>query len=62
VGEKPKGANFYPADMSKEEFEAFPDKMKNSQYTVIRRDGTGKLRACGIMMNTRRRPKRLHLC
>jgi len=44
VGEKPKGANFYPADMSKEEFEAFPDKMKNSQYTVIRRDGTGKLR------------------
>ena len=37
-GEKPKGANFYPADMTKEEFEQFPDKLKTSQYTLIRRN------------------------
>lgn len=42
-GEKPKGANFYPADMTKEEFDAFEDPNKNSQYTLIRRDDQGKL-------------------
>lgn len=42
-GEKPKGANFYPADMTKEEFDAFEDQNKNSQYTLIRRDDQGKL-------------------
>ncbi|HRY31773.1 MAG TPA: Zn-dependent hydrolase [Bacteroidales bacterium] len=36
-GEKPAGAAFYPADMSKEEFEAFDNKDKHSQYTLIRR-------------------------
>ncbi len=37
-GEKPLGANFYPADMSKEEFEKFDNKDKTSLYTVIRRN------------------------
>ena len=37
------GVNFYPHDMTKEEFDAFEDESKNSQYTVIRRDETGKL-------------------
>jgi hypothetical protein len=36
--EKPKGCNFYPKDMTKEEFEKFGDKNKASLYTVIRRN------------------------
>lgn len=44
IGEKPKGANFYPADMSKEEFEAYEDPNKTSLYTLIRRDENGSLK------------------
>ncbi|MEI6764215.1 MAG: Zn-dependent hydrolase [Bacteroidota bacterium] len=36
--EKPKGAGFYPADMTKEEFEKLQDKNKAGLYTVIRRN------------------------
>ncbi|RLD54130.1 MAG: Zn-dependent hydrolase, partial [Bacteroidetes bacterium] len=43
VGEKPKGANFYPPDMTNEEFEAFDDPNKTNLYTLIRRDGNGSL-------------------
>lgn len=43
VGEKPEGANFYPVDMSKEEFEAATIDDKQSIYTFIRRDSLGKL-------------------
>jgi hypothetical protein len=43
VGEKPKGANFYPADMTKEEFEAADIENKSSIYNFIRRDESGKL-------------------
>ena len=43
VGPKPAGANFYPHDMTKEEFEKANLKDKTSQYTLIRRDSTGKL-------------------
>ncbi|MBU0489334.1 MAG: Zn-dependent hydrolase [Bacteroidetes bacterium] len=43
-GEKPKGAQFYPADMTVEEFEAFDDPDKKSQYTFIRRGDDGKLK------------------
>ncbi|HSG68460.1 MAG TPA: hypothetical protein VK994_07130 [Bacteroidales bacterium] len=43
IGEKPKGANFYPLDMTKEEFEAFNDPDKTSLYTLIRRDKNGSL-------------------
>lgn len=45
VGEKPAGANFYPQDMTKEEFEAAAnnnDELK-SLYTFVRRDQNGKL-------------------
>ena len=41
--EKPKGANFYPKDMTKEEFENFDDSQKSSLYTFVRRDENGKL-------------------
>jgi hypothetical protein len=43
-GEKPKGANFYPTDMTKEEFEKFSDKNKTSQYTLIRRNDDKSLK------------------
>jgi hypothetical protein len=43
VGEKPKGANFYPKDMTKEEFEAADIENKSSIYTFVRRDAEGKL-------------------
>ncbi len=42
-GERPKGCNFYPVDMTAEEFEALEDTLKNSEYSVIRRDENGKL-------------------
>lgn len=48
--EKPKGANFYPFDMTKEEFENWiknnpeDEKAFTSEFTVIRRDGD-KLKA-----------------
>ena len=44
VGEKPKGVNFYPLDMTQEEFDALADPAKTSQYTVIRRDENGALK------------------
>jgi len=43
VKAKPLGANFYPADMTREEFDALNDGAKNSQYTLIRRDSAGNL-------------------
>jgi hypothetical protein len=44
VGPKPEGANFYPVDMTREEFEAFDDPNKTSLYTIIRRSEDGSLR------------------
>ena len=43
-GAKPLGANFYPANMTKEEFEALADPNKDNAYSVIRRDADGKLK------------------
>lgn len=43
-GEKPKGCNFYPKDMTKEEFEKFSNKDKTSLYTVIRRNDDKSLK------------------
>ena len=43
VGAKPAGANFYPVDMTKEEFEAAELVDKKSMYTFLRRDAEGKL-------------------
>lgn len=42
-GEKPLGANFYPKDMTKEEFEACSDPLKESMYSILSRDAEGKL-------------------
>ena len=43
IGEKPKGANYYPVDMTKEEFNKSTDKGKSSLYTFIRRNKDGQL-------------------
>lgn len=43
VGPKPAGANFYPEDMTKEEFEAADLEGKASLYTFVRRDDEGNL-------------------
>ncbi|MDX1525502.1 MAG: Zn-dependent hydrolase [Pseudidiomarina maritima] len=43
--DKPAGANFYPADMTKAEFEAADFAGKIDLYTLIRRDAAGKLYA-----------------
>ncbi|WP_201300875.1 dipeptidyl-peptidase 3 family protein [Sunxiuqinia indica] len=44
-GIKPAGANFYPRDMTKAEFEAWEEPSKTSLYTLIRRDDDGSLKA-----------------
>ena len=44
IGKKPAGANFYPVDMTKEEFEAFDNPDKTSLYTLIRRNKDGSLK------------------
>jgi peptidase M49-like protein len=43
VGAKPEGAMYYPADMSKEEFEAFESEDKGSLYTFVKRQDDGSL-------------------
>ena len=43
VGAKPSGANYYPKDMTEEEFKASDLKDKESLYTFLRRDAAGKL-------------------
>lgn len=42
-GEKPLGANFYPENMTRDEFESFDDPSKDSLYTLIRRNAEGDL-------------------
>lgn len=44
VGPKPAGANFYPQDMTKEEFEQADLENKASLYTFLRRDEEGNLK------------------
>jgi len=43
AGSKPLGANFYPTDMTKEEFDKADLTDKKSQYTFLRRDESGAL-------------------
>ena len=43
IGARPAGALFYPADMSKQEFETADLKDKTNWYTLLRRDAAGKL-------------------
>lgn len=42
-GAKPLGANFYPTDMTKAEFEAWDNPLKESMYAVVRRGADKKL-------------------
>lgn len=43
VGKRFDGANFYPADMSYQEFNEFDDLKKYSSYTLVRRNELGNL-------------------
>ena len=43
IGRKPAGANFYPADMSKDEFEKSTLPGKDGLYSLLRRDSKGGL-------------------
>ncbi len=45
ISDKPLGANFYPKDMTKEEFESSEFEHKGSLYTFVRRDENGNLYA-----------------
>lgn len=42
---KPAGANFYSSNITKEEFEAWDNKTKTSQYTLIRKGEDGVLKS-----------------
>jgi len=44
IGPKPAGANFYPVDMTKEEYESAYLPEKSSLYTLLRRDEAGNLK------------------
>ena len=44
AGPKPLGANFYPQDMTKSEFEALQDPRKTDWYSIVRRDDKGALK------------------
>ncbi|MDR0206528.1 MAG: Zn-dependent hydrolase [Bacteroidales bacterium] len=43
-GAKPLGCQYYPEDITKEEFEAFYDKNKSSLYTILKRNADGSLK------------------
>jgi hypothetical protein len=43
IGEKADGAQFYPEDMTKEEFEAWDNLDKADPYSFVRRNDTGEL-------------------
>ncbi len=43
IGPKPAGANFYPEDMTKDEFEAWDSEAKDDLYTLVRRNEKGDL-------------------
>lgn len=47
IGKKPLGANFYPKDMTVEEFEKANLKGKDSLYTFVERNDKGKLTVVG---------------
>ncbi|SDB88504.1 dipeptidyl-peptidase 3 family protein [Williamwhitmania taraxaci] len=42
-GAKPLGANYYPSNMTEQEFNTFEDSTKTSLYTIIKRGDDGKL-------------------
>ena len=55
IGPKPAGAQFYPADMTEEEWNAFDDPNKTSQYTMIVRDENGALKCVWYQPSESRR-------
>ena len=57
IGPKPLGANFYPKDMTKEEFEKANLKGKDSLYTFVERNDKGELTIVGY--NEKFKPKLL---
>ena len=44
IGDKPSGANLYPTDMGREEFEKWDNKDKKSQYSLIGRNADHSLK------------------
>ena len=46
-GERPAMANYYPKDITKEEFNAFVNPLKSSHYTILKRDENGSLKTVG---------------
>lgn len=46
-GKRPVMGNYYPQDITKEEFDAYTDPLKSSHYTVLRRDEKGNLVTVG---------------
>jgi hypothetical protein len=42
-GPRPPGANFYPQDISKDEFEAWQQPGKDGEYSLVRRNDAGEL-------------------
>lgn len=42
-GERPKGVQYYPSDMSKDEFEAWQQEDKDGLYSLVKRDENGDL-------------------
>lgn len=50
IAQKPAGANFYPHDMTKEEFESADLTGKDGLYTFVRRDDNGKLKVVPYRM------------
>lgn len=43
MGEKPKGAGFYPANITQAEWDQWNNPQKNNPYSVVKRDESGKL-------------------
>ncbi|KAM9981157.1 hypothetical protein ACTFIY_003452 [Dictyostelium cf. discoideum] len=46
IGKKPVTLNFYPLDITEDEFDNFNNSFKKSSYTVLRRDGKSKNLKC----------------
>lgn len=46
-GPRPVMGNYYPQDITKEEFDALEDPLKSSHYTVLTRDADGNLKVVG---------------
>ncbi len=42
-GDRPRGARFYPEDMTKDEFEAWQQSGKDGQYSIVKRNADGGL-------------------